>query len=113
MSRVKDKPNPPNAGRHWGAKIAERRVKMGMTQGRFAELIGINVRTVQAWESGRRTSMYTDMVENAISRLESETPPVEPDEDDGVQSTQDSGGVPSTRDPADRRKRLRHPVAAT
>lgn len=34
--------------------VAETRVKTGLSQGAFADLIGISKRTVQEWEQGRR-----------------------------------------------------------
>ena len=35
--------------------VAEIREKMGLSQSRFAELLGVSVRTLQDWEQGRRT----------------------------------------------------------
>ncbi|MDT8377170.1 MAG: helix-turn-helix domain-containing protein [Mariprofundaceae bacterium] len=35
--------------------VAETRVKAGLSQSAFADLIGISKRTVQEWEQGRRT----------------------------------------------------------
>jgi putative transcriptional regulator len=35
--------------------IAEVRAKTGLSQSRFAELLGVSVRTLQDWEQGRRT----------------------------------------------------------
>ena len=35
--------------------VAEIREKMGLSQARFAELLGVSVRTLQDWEQGRRT----------------------------------------------------------
>jgi putative transcriptional regulator len=34
--------------------IAMTRAKTGLTQARFAELLGVSVRTLQDWEQGRR-----------------------------------------------------------
>lgn len=34
--------------------VAEIREKTGLTQSRFAELLGVSVRTLQEWEQGRR-----------------------------------------------------------
>ena len=49
------------AGRH-GARhpvnvteAAEARSKTGLSQPKFAELLGVSVRTLQEWEQGRRT----------------------------------------------------------
>ena len=35
--------------------VAEIREKMGLSQSRFATLLGVSVRTLQDWEQGRRT----------------------------------------------------------
>ncbi|WP_286915108.1 MULTISPECIES: helix-turn-helix domain-containing protein [unclassified Pseudomonas] len=47
---------------HYGAvrqvevtEAAEARSKTGLSQPRFAELLGVSVRTLQEWEQGRRT----------------------------------------------------------
>ncbi|WP_236237231.1 helix-turn-helix domain-containing protein [Pseudomonas faucium] len=47
---------------HFGAvrqvevtEAAEARSKTGLSQPRFAELLGVSVRTLQEWEQGRRT----------------------------------------------------------
>jgi putative transcriptional regulator len=34
--------------------VAETRERTGLTQARFAELLGVSVRTLQEWEQGRR-----------------------------------------------------------
>lgn len=34
--------------------VIEARQKMGLSQSRFAELLGVSVRTLQDWEQGRR-----------------------------------------------------------
>lgn len=34
--------------------IARTRERMGLSQGQFAELLGVSVRTLQEWEQGRR-----------------------------------------------------------
>lgn len=34
--------------------VAAARAKVGMTQARFAALMGVSVRTLQGWEQGRR-----------------------------------------------------------
>ena len=34
--------------------VAETRTKTGLSQSRFAELLGVSVRTLQDWEQGRR-----------------------------------------------------------
>lgn len=34
--------------------IAATRERMGLSQGQFAELLGVSVRTLQEWEQGRR-----------------------------------------------------------
>jgi putative transcriptional regulator len=34
--------------------VAKTREKTGLTQSRFAELLGVSVRTLQDWEQGRR-----------------------------------------------------------
>ncbi len=34
--------------------VVEARQKAGLTQSRFAELLGVSVRTLQDWEQGRR-----------------------------------------------------------
>jgi putative transcriptional regulator len=34
--------------------VAKTREKTGLTQARFAELLGVSVRTLQDWEQGRR-----------------------------------------------------------
>ncbi len=34
--------------------VAEVREQMGLSQSRFAELLGVSVRTLQEWEQGRR-----------------------------------------------------------
>lgn len=34
--------------------IAETRERMGLSQGQFAKLLGVSVRTLQEWEQGRR-----------------------------------------------------------
>jgi len=72
MVKEKGKPNPlpETAGMHWGAGMAERRVAMGMTQAALADRLNINLRTIQAWESGRRSPVYTELVEDALTRLE-------------------------------------------
>ena len=36
-------------------EAAEARSKTGLSQPRFAELLGVSVRTLQEWEQGRRT----------------------------------------------------------
>ncbi|MCQ2998722.1 helix-turn-helix domain-containing protein [Pseudomonas syringae] len=49
------------AGRHGDAhqvkltEAAEARSKTGLSQPRFAELLGVSVRTLQEWEQGRRS----------------------------------------------------------
>ncbi|MFK3799272.1 helix-turn-helix domain-containing protein [Pseudomonas sp. NPDC088444] len=49
------------AGRHGAVhsipmtEAAEARSKTGLSQPRFAELLGVSVRTLQEWEQGRRT----------------------------------------------------------
>ncbi|WP_457441859.1 helix-turn-helix domain-containing protein [Pseudomonas sp. TE3786] len=48
------------AGRHGATHIerteaAEARRKTGLSQPKFAELLGVSVRTLQEWEQGRRT----------------------------------------------------------
>jgi len=35
--------------------VAEIREKMGLSQSRFARLLGVSLRTLQDWEQGRRT----------------------------------------------------------
>jgi putative transcriptional regulator len=35
--------------------VAQTRKKTGLSQARFAELLGVSVRTLQDWEQGRRT----------------------------------------------------------
>jgi putative transcriptional regulator len=35
-------------------KVAEIREKTGLSQARFAEVLGVSVRTLQDWEQGRR-----------------------------------------------------------
>ncbi len=35
--------------------VAEIRAKIGLSQSRFATLLGVSVRTLQDWEQGRRT----------------------------------------------------------
>ena len=35
--------------------VAEIREKLGLSQSRFATLLGVSVRTLQDWEQGRRT----------------------------------------------------------
>lgn len=35
--------------------VADIREKLGLSQSRFAELLGVSVRTLQDWEQGRRT----------------------------------------------------------
>ena len=34
--------------------VAQTRIKTGLSQARFAELLGVSVRTLQDWEQGRR-----------------------------------------------------------
>lgn len=34
--------------------VVEARVKSGLSQGKFAEMLGVSVRTLQDWEQGRR-----------------------------------------------------------
>ncbi|GAB3472052.1 hypothetical protein GCM10027398_23690 [Azotobacter salinestris] len=36
-------------------EAAEARSKTGLSQPKFAELLGVSVRTLQEWEQGRRT----------------------------------------------------------
>lgn len=36
------------------SKVVEARQKAGFSQGQFAELMGVSVRTLQEWEQGRR-----------------------------------------------------------
>lgn len=49
------------AGRHGDAhhvevtEAAEARSKTGLSQPKFAELLGVSVRTLQEWEQGRRS----------------------------------------------------------
>lgn len=49
------------AGRHGASHAVERtqaaeaRSKTGLSQPRFAQLLGVSVRTLQEWEQGRRT----------------------------------------------------------
>lgn len=47
------------AGRHGHSmpitKAAEARGKTGLSQPRFAQLLGVSVRTLQEWEQGRRS----------------------------------------------------------
>lgn len=38
----------------WENKVAETRSKLHLSQGRFAELLGISVKTLHNWEQGRR-----------------------------------------------------------
>ncbi|MDY7560235.1 helix-turn-helix domain-containing protein [Pseudomonas sp. 10B1] len=42
---------------HWVTvtEAAETRSKTGLSQPRFAELLGVSVRTLQEWEQGRRS----------------------------------------------------------
>ncbi|MFB3302653.1 helix-turn-helix domain-containing protein [Pseudomonas sp. AMR01] len=50
-----------NAGRYGSVnhvettQAAEARSKTGLSQPRFAELLGVSVRTLQEWEQGRRS----------------------------------------------------------
>ena len=37
-----------------GSPVVEARNRLGMTQIEFARLLGVSVRTLQAWEQGRR-----------------------------------------------------------
>ena len=39
----------------WDKSIAATRQKLGLSQGRFARLLGISVRTLHHWEQGSRT----------------------------------------------------------
>jgi len=39
----------------WDKSIASTRKKLGLSQVRFARLLGISVRTLHHWEQGRRT----------------------------------------------------------
>src|SRR6266700_1863921 len=39
----------------WDKSIAATRQKLGLSQGRFARLLGISVRTLHHWEQGTRT----------------------------------------------------------
>ena len=39
----------------WDRSIAATRQKLGLSQSRFAQLLGISVRTLHHWEQGRRT----------------------------------------------------------
>jgi DNA-binding transcriptional regulator YiaG len=39
----------------WDKSIAATREKFGLSQGRFARLLGISVRTLHHWEQGSRT----------------------------------------------------------
>ncbi len=39
----------------WDKSIAATREKIGLSQGRFARLLGISVRTLHHWEQGSRT----------------------------------------------------------
>lgn len=36
------------------SKVVEARQRVGFSQGQFAELMGVSVRTLQEWEQGRR-----------------------------------------------------------
>jgi putative transcriptional regulator len=38
----------------WENTVADTRLKLRLTQGRFAELLGISVKTLHNWEQGRR-----------------------------------------------------------
>ncbi|MBU3695048.1 MAG: helix-turn-helix domain-containing protein [Rhodocyclaceae bacterium] len=37
-----------------GPQVAEARASLGISQSRFAALLGVSMRTVQDWEQGRR-----------------------------------------------------------
>jgi putative transcriptional regulator len=39
----------------WDKSIAATRQKLGLSQSRFAQLLGISVRTLHHWEQGTRT----------------------------------------------------------
>jgi putative transcriptional regulator len=39
----------------WDKRITSTRKKLGLSQARFARLLGISVRTLHHWEQGRRT----------------------------------------------------------
>ena len=51
-------PNTPfeDSGRatHPRPNVPQTRIKTGLSQARFAELLGVSVRTLQDWEQGRR-----------------------------------------------------------
>jgi putative transcriptional regulator len=42
----------PRADKHLDIEL---RTRTGLSQARFAELLGVSVRTLQEWEQGRRT----------------------------------------------------------
>jgi len=116
MTRRKGHPIPPTEGKHWGAAIAAKRVSVGMTQHLFAELLNVNVRTLQAWESGRRTPPYANIIEREVDRIVRTAPPYIPPPPAEPRKPREPREpkepvVPTMRDPNDRRRRI--PLPAT
>ena len=48
--------------------VVEARQKTGLSQSRFAELLGISVRTLQDWEQGRRKPSHAAMSRIQIAK---------------------------------------------
>jgi len=51
---LKDKKKPSRSFEYPELKVKNIREKMGLTQSRFAMLIGVSKRTLENWEQGRR-----------------------------------------------------------
>lgn len=49
------------------------RKKMGLSQSQFAALIGVNIRTLQNWEQGRRTPHGPALALLKVAKLEPES----------------------------------------
>lgn len=44
----------------WGPKIRNRRLRKGLSQEALARLVGVDVRTINRWESGEQRNMRLD-----------------------------------------------------
>jgi transcriptional regulator with XRE-family HTH domain len=55
-----------------GAELKTKREKLGLSQSEFAELLPVNLRTLQDWESDRRPSLPPPYFYRALRDLEVE-----------------------------------------
>ena len=54
---------------HFGQKLRMMRVHRGYTQTQIADLLRVNLRTVQSWEAGEKTPSLTGLILEKIASL--------------------------------------------